>query len=285
MSDKQRNKEFRGQLVDPDDLVIIGLDTKDGTEHPLYDPRIKLSISDQEVASIAFYGVREPVTVRRNDGRLEVVDGRQRVRRARLVKAEQIKRGEDPIKVPCLFEKGSDADLFALSRTLNTHKADGPMTTAQNVQRMMALGKTIGEVALAYQCSEQTIRNYQAMLDLAPDVIAAMVADEISSTTAIQLASLPKADQSAVLADLKAEEKETGKKTTVEKAKKKVAEKQGKTVKTPKERIENARKLLSGFAGKAAGEKTKEAMTETLERLSKVLFSMGLEKLVTVDEE
>lgn len=282
---KTRAKEFRGQWADPDDLVIIGKDTPDGPEHPLYDPRINRSFDEQEIASVAFYGVKKPVVVRRNDGKLEVVDGRGRVLRARIVKAEQLKRGEDTIKVPILVEKGQDADLFALSRVLNKHKADGPMTTAQGVQRLLNMGKTIGEVALAYECSEQTIRNYQAMLELDPAVIDAMVKEEISTTAAIQLVSLPKAQQKEVLAEVQAEEKETGKKATVERVKRKVADKQGKTVKTPKERIESAKKLLTMYAGKTAGEKTKEEMQSTLERLSRVLFSMGLDKLVQVDEE
>src|ERR1044071_4250279 len=92
MSDKKernRDKEApRGThyYADPDDLVIIGLDTDDGPEHPLYDPRIKGDISEPEIRNVEYFGIITPVQVRRYDNRLEVVNGRGRVRKARLVK-------------------------------------------------------------------------------------------------------------------------------------------------------------------------------------------------------
>lgn len=285
---RDRSKELARAThyyADPDELTIIGLDTKDGPDHPLYDPRIHRPLEEARVRNFLFYGVMKPVEVRRNEGRLEVVDGRGRVRYARAAKQEQLKRGEDTLKVPVIIVKGDDSHLFGRSRAGNIHDADGPMTTAKNMQRQLAMGKTPQEVADTFGVSTQTVANYQTLLDAAPEVIEATIKEEISHTAAIHLAQLSKSEQAEVLADIKSEEKETGKRTTVDKVKRKVAEKQGKTVKTPKERIENAKKLLTVFAGKSAGEKTKEEMQTTLERLSRVLFSMGLDKLVATDEE
>jgi ParB family chromosome partitioning protein len=69
--------------VDPDNLIIIGLDTDDGPEHPLYDERVKLPLDESTVLNIMAIGVKEPVLVRKTDGNPEVVDGRRRTMHAR----------------------------------------------------------------------------------------------------------------------------------------------------------------------------------------------------------
>lgn len=285
------NELARGTFywADPDELIIVGLDTphKSREEHPLYDPRIHLPITEAEVNNVLYYGVKKTVIARREDALgLVMVDGRQRVRRARAAKKLQIERGEPTIRVPVMIEKGDDKHVFGLSRALNSGiKVDGPMTTARNVQFALSMGKTITEVANDLQVSEQTIRNYQAFFDLHKDVAEAMESQEISSTVALQLVGLSHDEQKAVVKEIKDEQKATGKKVTVAKAAKKVAERQGKQTNTPKERIERAKNLLLKYALKTAAEQTKEEMQSTLERISRVLLGMGLEKLAATDEE
>jgi len=84
-------------LVPPEKLVVIGLDTEDEPEHPLYDARVTLPIDQAMVADVAKFGVVQPIRARRNGDKLEVVVGRQRVRLAR--EANGIGTG-DPIRVP-----------------------------------------------------------------------------------------------------------------------------------------------------------------------------------------
>jgi len=141
------------------------------------------------------------------------------------------------------------------------------------------------QAADTFGVTEQTIRNYQAMLTLDPAVIDAMIKEEISTTAALQLAALPRDDQRAVLNDIQDEQKDTGKKATVDRVKERVAEKTGKATNTPKDKIKRATNLLTKYALKNAGEKTKEEMASTLERLCRVLTGSGLDKLIAEDEE
>lgn len=284
----KKNDLARGTFywADPDELMVIGLDTKDGPEHPLYDPRIHRPLEASRVNNFVFYGVMTPVEARRNsEGKLEIVDGRGRVRYARAAKQEQLKRGAETLKVPVTIVKGDDSYLFGRSRGRNRHDQDGPMTTAQNIQRSLSMGKTVAQVAIDYGVTEQTVRNYQALLDAHKDVLDAMIKEELTATAAIHLAALPQDQQKEVLDELEKEAQESGQKKTVERVKKKVAEKQGKAKKTPKERIESATKLLQRFALMTAGEKTKEEMLGTLERITKVLTGSTLDKLAATDEE
>lgn len=284
----------------PRELIVIGLDTADGPEHPLYDPRIHLPISEPQIRNVATFGITTPTKAQRFKGTLKLrdgsevkdplitVDGRQRVRKARIVEDRQLAAGTDPkdtIMVPVIIEAGDDAHLFAISRVGNVFVADGPLTTAQNVQRYLAMGKSVQDAADAFSVSEQTIRNYQALLEAHKDVIDAMVKEEISTTAALQIVGLPQEQQKEVLEEIKSEERETGKKATVERVKKKVAEKTGKQSKTPKDRIASATNLLQKYGNKPAGEKTKEEMAATLERLCRVLTGVGLDKLCAAEDE
>lgn len=272
-------------MHDPDDLIIVGLDTPDGPEHPLYDPRIGIPLDAARVNNFLMYGVIKPVRIMKDGKRCYVVDGRQRVRYAREAKKLQITRGEETIKVPCMVSTGDSAHLFGVSRAANLHNADGPMTNARNAGKLLDMGKSIGEVATTFGVTEQTVRNWQATLGLAPEVIEAMIRDEISQTAAIQMATLPKADQVAVLSEVKEEQRATGKKATVENVKAKVNDKTGKASNSPKDKLKRASNVLLKFAVKSASEKTKEEMVATLERVCRLLTGAGLDKLAASDEE
>ena len=57
--------------MDPDKLTIIGLDTDDGPEHPLYDERVRLPLDESFVKNVKVYGVIEDVIVCKDaDGRV-----------------------------------------------------------------------------------------------------------------------------------------------------------------------------------------------------------------------
>lgn len=95
-------KRLNAFAMDASDLTIIGLDTKDGPEHPLYDERIFLPIDEAMVRNIRAFGVIEAINVRKNGPNVEVVDGRQRVRHARIASQRNVEEGLPPILVPCL---------------------------------------------------------------------------------------------------------------------------------------------------------------------------------------
>lgn len=197
-------KRLNAFAMDPADLTIIGLDTKDGPEHPLYDERIHLPIDEAMVANIRAFGVIEPITVRKNGPAVEVVAGRQRVRHARLASERNVAEGLGPILVPCQSPmKATDIHAFGVMVSENTFRRDDdPMTRAKKASRMMALGATEADVAKTFGISKAQVRNLLSLLDLAPKVQKAVEAEKVPFTAAIQLADLPREAQVAKLDEM-----------------------------------------------------------------------------------
>lgn len=293
--DAPRGTFFKLNPSDPK-LKIIGVDIRtgqtkvDGPEHRLYDPRALRPISPDRVKNYAYYGIREPITIEvdNDTGDYIVNDGRGRLLGARIVEQEQIKSGVPEgarIIVPALVAKGDEVDLLGLSSALNLHDAEGPVTLAQKAQRLIGYGRSITEVARVFGVSEQTIRNWQSLLtDLAPEVVAKVVAGEVTASAALQLASVPKADQVATLDDVKANITVGGSsgKPSAAQVKKHVAEKAGKPAGlTPKEKLDKVGDLMLKLAGLPKSERTKEALMEYVDRICKISTGKTLEKLET----
>ena len=230
---------------DPYDYVIIGLDTDDGPDHPLYDERIKMPVPEALIRNIRAYGVLKPVLFERDGDRPLVVDGRQRIRAARVVRDRQREAGEDEIAVRGIPQRGDGSHLFAVSRAANLHQADGPLTQARNAQRMVDLGRTTEEIAIAFGVTEQTVKHWLALLELAPAVRTAVERGKISPTAAIKLAKLDRDDQVKKLSELT----DGGAKPTVSAARDRVRKERGMTpVVSPKAKLGQIRAVLQGIS-------------------------------------
>jgi ParB family chromosome partitioning protein len=187
----------RGTLFkpDPDDLIIIGIDTNDGPEHPLYDVTFRHEIHEGMVLSILDIGVKEPVIVKKDGERVLVVDGRRRVINAREAKRRAAKRGEPgTIRVPVVLEKGSDEQMERVSATLNYIRLDDTtLDKAERVARMLRRnGGDYAEVAIAIGATEKTVRTYEQLVNLPSKVKKAVSSGQISPTAAVKLSDLPK---------------------------------------------------------------------------------------------
>jgi ParB family chromosome partitioning protein len=231
----------------PDECIIVGLDTKDGKEHPLYDERIKLPVDEALVRSIQTYGVLKPILFERDGDRVLVVAGRRRVRAARVAAERQRNAGELEVVVPAIPKRGDGAMLFGISRAENAHNApDGILLNARNAQRMLDMGASEEVVAVSFGVGPQTIKAWLALLGLAPDVIKAVEGGTISPTAAVALGKISRAEQSKKLKELTA----GGAKPTVADAAAKVRAASGKApIETPKGkliRITNAITKLDG---------------------------------------
>jgi hypothetical protein len=166
-------------------LIIIGLDTTDGAEHPLYDERIHTlapvqqdvddegnGIVDDEgnpvmvpspfTRTIARHGVRQPIAVRAVQDPVEgwvfhVIDGRQRLRAIRHV-AQMTGAGRE---VPIIVSevRGEDAIASQLSIVLNEARSDDdPDTRAAKAARLHASGVSLEELTEVFSTSLQTVR-------------------------------------------------------------------------------------------------------------------------------
>lgn len=163
--------------MDPCALIVVGLDTKDGPEHTLYDPRIKLPLDDSLIRNIMVYGVQVPVLVRKTgvEEKPEVVDGRQRVRAAREANKLLTKEGKEPVLVPVVVRKGEDHRLYGISVSANEQrKDDSPLAKARKAARFLDMGRSEDDVALAFGCTTQAVKQWLKLLELAPEVLRAV---------------------------------------------------------------------------------------------------------------
>jgi len=199
----------RGMLyqLDADQIVLIT-----DKNHPLYDPRIELPLEESLVLNIMLNGVIEPIVVRSVNGRPEVVDGRQRVRATLEANKRLKKAGKTLVRIPAIPRKGTDADLFGVSVSANENRQDDtPMGRAEKANRLLNLGQTEEEVAVAFGVGVQTVKNWTKLVELSAPVRKAVEAGKLSATAAIKLADVPAEEQKAILADLPTGTTKTGK--------------------------------------------------------------------------
>lgn len=176
----------------PEDLVLV-TDKSD----PLYDPRVEDPIDEAMVNNIAYFGVREPITVTRRDGKAVVVNGRTRVRAAIIANRRLVEQGKEPIQVPAVTASDEDDDLFGLMISLNEQRHDdGPLTKAKKAARMLELcGGNRAKVCVAFGITGPTLSNWLKVFDLAPAVKKALDRGDLGMTAASALAELPKEEQ------------------------------------------------------------------------------------------
>jgi len=168
--------------------VIIGLDTEDGPEHPLYDERIKMPLSEDMVLDIMARGVMEPILVRKSNDAVQVVDGRRRVMHAR----EANKRLKEPVLVPYVLRKGeTDLQSIGVGISANEHRLeDPPMARARKLEKFLAAGGVDEDAAIHFAVTKAAIGQWKKMLTLAPKVQKYIDQRKISASAASKLADL-----------------------------------------------------------------------------------------------
>lgn len=281
---KTISRRTASAYMDPNELIVVGVDTTDDAAHPLWDPRIRLPLDEAMIRNIQINGVIEPVIATREHNRAYVVNGRRRTLHAREASRRQVAAGLDAIRIPVIFKQGSELRLFGISQSANRFRVnDGQLVSARNAQRMLDLGAAVEDVAASFGVSDQTVRNWLQMLQLAPEILDAMESREIAATTALMLAPLDKHEQVQELKLIKDQAKETGKIPTVSAVRRRVATKLGRhATPTPKERINKAIDVL---VRASSGPNTREAYLDALNKLSRVLSGRSYAKLALDEDE
>ena len=203
---------------DPRSLVIIGLDTDDGPSHPLWDERIKYELKPEFVANIGFLGVQEPITVIREKldetdeggkakSRYVVVDGRQRVRAARLVNEKRTAAGEPLSEIAYVVKKVSETGQVDLMLALNEHRrGDDPLTKCEKCLRALNAGVDKLNIANDMGITPLTLGKYLSIAaDCTRKVKDALRAEQIGIGQAYTLSALSKAKQDSTLASILAD--------------------------------------------------------------------------------
>lgn len=181
----------------PEDLTIVGLDTDDGPEHPAYDERIHLPLSEPFVLNVERFGVLEDVLVRKNGPRVEVLVGRQRVRAQREVNARRAKLGLEPRRIRVnIRQAASDAEVVAVIVSENEHRRqDDPIVRAKKAARIISFGGNEEDVALAFGITKPHAKNLLGLLDLDTAVQKLISSGELKWSAAIQLRDLTRKEQ------------------------------------------------------------------------------------------
>jgi len=193
----------RSYRIAPEKLVVVGLDTRDGEEHPLWDERIALPIDDAMVLSIMAIGVRVPVEVLVRADRFVVVDGRQRTRNAREANKRLAALHEVPLTVPIIATQGSrlsEEMASLIATTLNELRSGDPFPVrARRAKRLLDRGLEHVQVATAFGIVPSTLDDWMQVLHAHPVILSSIESGEISLKVAIELTHAPLAAQPQAL--------------------------------------------------------------------------------------
>lgn len=193
-------------MFDPDDVVLV-----EDEKSPLYDERVHLPLDPHLVDNILFapdgiaQGVLEPGLVRRNNetGKVEVVDGRQRVKALREANKRLKKQGMELLRFPGMVQRANDHRLMGMLISANEHRQnDSPMGRAKKAQRYIDLGRDESEVATLLGISAQSVKNLLSLLDAPAAVRAAVDGGKVSVSDGYKLARLEPAEAKGKLAEL-----------------------------------------------------------------------------------
>ncbi len=195
----------RGQStieLDADRIVII-----EDKEHPRYDARIDMPLSEAFLASVAEKQWYPVVVFKNEDGEPEIVDGRRRLRAIRELNKRKPK-GEARHMVGAIYLRiGADEDMNevvnAARQTTNLHEGDSISRKAREAHRHMErFGWSAARTAILFGVTPKKIEQYREILDCAAPVLSALDDGRIGIGAAVELAPLSKADQIAKLAEI-----------------------------------------------------------------------------------
>lgn len=222
MPGQQASEAKRGSFFweNPFDPKIIGIDTNDGPEHPLYDKNFRhedINFTDAEVEAVLAEGVLQNVEATLMDeahpDEKIMVFGRRRLLLARKATVILRKRTGDEtafVPVPTIYAsrkiyKNAES-LRAHVRIENTHRRGlDPMTEAEYIRKDLAASKDIHQVAGWWNLDVRTVENRMALLGLAPEVQAEIRSGLLPPTAALALAKLSVEEQKAGLPGLLAQ--------------------------------------------------------------------------------
>jgi ParB family chromosome partitioning protein len=183
-------------MMDPDDVVVVGLDTKDGPEHPLHDERARLPVDENMVLDIMARGIISPITLRKNGDALEVQVGRQRVKSAREANIRLKKEKRPTISVPAMVRRDDDEDALAVMISENEKRVDDDqLTKAKKLKRFLDIGGTEEDAVVMFGVTKVSLKNWLSLLDL-DSKVQHMVSDgKLSASAAGDLSKLERKDQ------------------------------------------------------------------------------------------
>jgi hypothetical protein len=191
----------------PHDIKIVGLDV-DQTDSNwfAYCPRFDEALEPDWIDDIRENGVRQPVDGYRDGNSIVLLEGRRRVRAARIIYDEQAKRGipeDSRITVRVHVRKGTPQDYFAYNVGSENRKQRSPMQRAALMVQAQKYGSDDKKLAEMFSCTPQTVKNTLALLDLDVSVQKSVDKGELPLREAVKMAAMPREEQKEALAKLR----------------------------------------------------------------------------------
>lgn len=182
--------------IPPENIVIPGLDTNDEVSI-IQRARIKKPVSEADIANVMMCGVLEPVLLEKVDANtFKLLDGMQRVKRARLANERLKKAGGAPLLVNCVIEKNVDElRRYAVQISANKFRSDvEDRLEAEQAWTLINVNKLdVKDVATMFGRTPQTIGNWLKEHGFSGAVKEAVASGEIPKTAARAIASNPEA--------------------------------------------------------------------------------------------
>jgi ParB family transcriptional regulator, chromosome partitioning protein len=220
----------RRDLLDMDPRTIEieeGLNSRDFTMAE------NIEAGEQLKASIIKNGVKVPLTIRLNAGRIMLVDGERRLRAVRAA----IEGGHDIKTVPCQVEERhtNDAERLVEQVIRNTGKPFSPLEMARHCKRLSAFGWLPAEIADKLSMSQSNVSHLFSLLAMPEEAQSMVRAGEVSASVALTtVREHGESNGVAVLRDASAEARERGKKRATTKTVNRAAARTGLTKKSAK---------------------------------------------------
>lgn len=190
-----------GSGITPHALTIVGVDTDDGPEHPLWQPGLTSDADEELAESLGLHGQMQPIVIRKNGPRIEVVAGRERVKACRLW--NDANTGSKILLQWRLAPRGIDDDqLIRLVIVENEHRRAKPLLwKAKMAARLVdQRNRPVAEVAALFQVSSETIREWlRTLASASPKLVEAAENGEVSAADVRKIADMTHADQDVAL--------------------------------------------------------------------------------------
>lgn len=205
--------KFTGVNIPPGKLIVVGVDCLDSDRPELADPdRIRLPIDPALVTSIAEFGIRTPIIVKkfRGDDRVFVVAGRRRVLHAR--EANKHAKGDAEILVPCVPDTASDSlASFTIENEFRINNTT--LMRARQAARHRERGWDDEKIARTFGVKPGALSLWWALLESPPFVQTAVEEGRITATVGAEIAKVepskqPEALEAAIAAGRGAEAQE-----------------------------------------------------------------------------
>jgi ParB family chromosome partitioning protein len=170
-------------MIKPEDLTLVY-----DKEHPLYDPRVEDDPPESMILNIMMNGVLQPINVRVNGDKIEVVAGRGRTKAALEANRRLVAEGKPPLLMPCINKSGTDADLFGVMVSENEiRREDTMIVKGMKARKLLNLGYSHQQIAVIFGASRQAVENWLAADELPQQIKDAVEAGEMSATVAVEM--------------------------------------------------------------------------------------------------